>query len=61
LMYGAGLRLMECAELRTKDVNFDRGELTIRDGTRLRRICSKRATTSEPSRNYSGIGMSARR
>jgi integron integrase len=32
LIYGAGLRLMECAELRVKDVNFDRGELTIRDG-----------------------------
>jgi integron integrase len=32
LMYGAGLRLLECAELRVKDLNFDRGELTIRDG-----------------------------
>jgi len=32
LMYGAGLRLMECAELRIKDVNVDRGELTVRDG-----------------------------
>ena len=32
LMYGAGLRLMECAELRVKDVNVDRGELTVRDG-----------------------------
>jgi len=32
LMYGAGLRLLECAELRVKDVNFDRDELTIRDG-----------------------------
>ena len=32
LMYGSGLRLMECMELRVKDVNFDRGELTIRDG-----------------------------
>ena len=32
LMYGAGLRLLECAELRVKDVNFDRGEVTIRDG-----------------------------
>ena len=31
LMYGAGLRLLECAELRVKDINFDRGELTIRD------------------------------
>ncbi len=32
LMYGAGLRLLECAELRVKDINFDRGELAIRDG-----------------------------
>jgi integrase len=32
LMYGAGLRLLECAELRVKDINFDRGEVTIRDG-----------------------------
>ena len=24
LMYGAGLRLLECAELRVKDINFDR-------------------------------------
>ena len=32
LMYGAGPRLLECAELRVKDVNLDRGELTIRDG-----------------------------
>jgi site-specific recombinase XerD len=32
LMYGSGLRLLECAELRVKDINFDRGELTIRDG-----------------------------
>lgn len=32
LMYGAGLRLLECAELRVKDVSADRGELTVRDG-----------------------------
>jgi integron integrase len=32
LMYGAGLRLLECVELRVKDLNFDRGELTVRDG-----------------------------
>lgn len=31
LLYGWGLRLLECAELRVKDVDFDRGELTIRD------------------------------
>ena len=32
LMYGAGPRLLECVQLRVKDVNFDRGEVTIRDG-----------------------------
>jgi integron integrase len=32
LMYGAGLRLRECVELRVKDVDFDRGELMVRDG-----------------------------
>jgi len=32
LMYGAGLRLLECAELRVRDVNFDQAELIIRDG-----------------------------
>jgi len=32
LMYGAGLRLMECVELRVKDLNLDRGELIVRDG-----------------------------
>src|SRR5437870_26901 len=32
LMYGSGLRLLECAELRVKDLNIDQGELTIRDG-----------------------------
>jgi integron integrase len=32
LMYGAGLRLMECCRLRVKDVDFGRGELLVRDG-----------------------------
>jgi integron integrase len=32
LMYGAGLRLLECCRLRVKDVDFGRNELTIRDG-----------------------------
>jgi integron integrase len=32
LMYGGGLRRHECIELRVKDLNFDRGELTILDG-----------------------------
>ena len=32
LLYGAGLRLQECLELRVKDLDFDRRELTIRRG-----------------------------
>ncbi len=32
LLYGSGLRLLECARLRIKDVDFDRSELTVRDG-----------------------------
>jgi len=32
LMYGAGLRLQECVELRVKDLNFDRREVVVRDG-----------------------------
>ncbi len=32
LLYGAGLRLLECARLRVKDVDFDRREITVRDG-----------------------------
>lgn len=32
LMYGAGLRLMECCRLRVKDVDFSRGQMIVRDG-----------------------------
>ena len=32
LMYGAGLRLMECCRLRVKDADLNRGQLTVRQG-----------------------------
>ncbi|HET7930437.1 MAG TPA: integron integrase [Rhodanobacteraceae bacterium] len=32
LLYGAGLRLMECVRLRVKDVDFVRREITVREG-----------------------------
>jgi integron integrase len=32
LMYGSGVRLQECCQLRVKDVDFDRGELRLRRG-----------------------------
>ena len=32
LLYGTGMRLMECVRLRVKDVDFSRNEITVRDG-----------------------------
>ncbi len=32
LLYGSGLRLMECCRLRIKDVDLERLEITVRDG-----------------------------
>jgi integron integrase len=32
LMYGSGLRLMECCRLRMKDIDLERGQMTIRGG-----------------------------
>ena len=32
LMYGAGLRLQECCQLRVKDIDVDRGEIRVRRG-----------------------------
>lgn len=32
LIYGCGLRIQECADLRVKDIDFERGTLTVRSG-----------------------------
>jgi integron integrase len=32
LLYGTGMRLMECLRLRIKDVDFSRNEIVVRDG-----------------------------
>lgn len=32
LLYGSGVRLMECLNLRVKDLEFSRGEVTVREG-----------------------------
>ena len=53
LMYGGGLRLQECVELRVKDVGFDRGELTIRDGKGGKdRVTMLPAALREPLRDH---------
>lgn len=32
LLYGTGMRLMECCRLRVKDIDFERREILVRDG-----------------------------
>lgn len=32
LLYGTGMRLMECMRLRVKDIDFERRQITVRDG-----------------------------
>jgi site-specific recombinase XerD len=32
LLYGTGMMVMECVRLRVKDIDFDRGEILVRDG-----------------------------
>ena len=32
LLYGSGLRLMECLRLRVKDINFEYNQIVVRDG-----------------------------
>ncbi len=36
LLYGSGLRLLECLRLRVKDVDFGYGQIVVRDGKGLR-------------------------
>jgi len=53
LMYGAGLRLLECARLRVKDMDFVRNEITVRDGKgRKDRITLLPARLAEPLRAH---------
>ena len=48
-MYGSGLRLLECVELRIKDVDLDLREMRVRDGKgRKDRITTLPVTLVEP-------------
>jgi len=51
LMYGSGLRLLECCRLRVKDIDFSRGEITVRDGKGAKdRVTMLPARLAEPLR-----------
>ena len=53
LMYGAGLRVLECARLRVKDVDFSRGEITVRDGKGSKdRVTLLPSRTGQPLREH---------
>jgi integron integrase len=53
LMYGAGLRLMECLRLRVQDIDFSRNEITVRDGKGAKdRISMLPESLKEPLRQH---------
>ena len=53
LTYGGGLRLLECLRLRVKDIDFDRAEITIRDGKGQKdRVTMLPRTLIEPLRTH---------
>jgi integron integrase len=53
ITYGGGLRLLECLRLRVKDLDLDRGEVTIRDAKGQKdRITMLPRTLVEPLRTH---------
>ena len=53
LLYGTGMRLMECVRLRVKDVEFERMEVVIRDGKSAKdRMTMLPETTAEDLRAH---------
>jgi integron integrase len=49
LLYGAGLRLMECIRMRVKDIDFDYKQITVRDGKGAKdRVTMLPETSIEP-------------
>ena len=53
LLYGAGLRLMECLRLRVKDIDFTRNEIRVRAGKGDKdRVTMLPAAVKEPFRRH---------
>ncbi len=59
LMYGAGLRVMECVRLRIKDLDFEAGTIRVRDGKgRKDRVTMLPvATTAHFARTWRGCAI----
>jgi len=57
LLYGTGLRLLECLQLRVKDVDFSRNEITVRSGKggRDRRVMLPDSTKAELERQLKSV------
>lgn len=53
LMYGTGLRLMECLELRVQDIDFPRNEILVRNGKGAKdRVTMLPETLKEPLQEH---------
>jgi len=53
LMYGAGLRLLECLRLRVQDVDFSTNQITVRDGKGAKdRVTMLPQSVKEPLREH---------
>src|SRR5436189_6005762 len=53
LLYGSGLRLMECMRLRVKDIDFELAQITVRDAKGGRdRITMLPINLTEPLRRH---------
>jgi integron integrase len=56
MLYGSGLRLMECLRLRVKDVDFDRKQITVRDTKSNRdRVVPLPETICEPLKRHLAV------
>ena len=53
LLYGSGLRVMECLRLRVKDIEFSRREILVRDGKGFKdRVTMLPASLANPLREH---------